>query len=389
MSNKDADEWSADRGPLPPEKKSSPIGKSMSVPPSIQVLGQETINNIMDEYLDLLDSSAAVFELNGSYLGSRASSGWCKLLNDTSRESCGTDDEQAAMASGKWHCHESCWKASKTSIERSKPVDIGCLGGIHIYAVPVFSRGNIIGSINFGYSDPPKEERELKIISTRYGIDVDHLKEAAQQHTPRPPFVIDLFKKRLQSAARLIEEMVERKEAETSFQESEARYHALVEHASDGMIVSDETGTIVMWNKGAQKIFGYRADEIIGQPVTVLMPETYRPRQVEGMQRMVKGGEGRHIGITREFEGIRKDDSLFPIDITLSTWQPKTKKLFGAICRDATERKRISEDLERLVEKRTSEIKKKNNELKRFNQLFVGRELRIKELKDKVKALEK
>ena len=75
---------------------------------------------------------------------------------------------------------------------------------------------------------------------------------------------------------------------------------------------------IVRWfNRGAERIFGHRAEEVVGQPVTLLMPERYRELCVGGLHRYLRTGEARVVGGTTELVGLRKDGSEFPIEMSL------------------------------------------------------------------------
>src|SRR5215213_4375498 len=129
---------------------------------------------------------------------------------------------------------------------------------------------------------------------------------------------------------------------------SEARYRTVLDAAFDAIVTITPDGMIRWFNRGAERIFGHRAEEVIGQPVTLLMPENYRELCLAGLQRYLRTSDARVIGGTIELVGLRKDGSEFPIEMSLGETQEDGERLFTGVMRDITERKRAEEALDRL-----------------------------------------
>jgi diguanylate cyclase (GGDEF)-like protein/PAS domain S-box-containing protein len=129
---------------------------------------------------------------------------------------------------------------------------------------------------------------------------------------------------------------------------SEARYRTVLDAAFDAIVTITSEGIVRWFNRGAERIFGYRAEEVIGQPITLLMPERYRDLCVAGLHRYLRTGEARVVGGTIELVGLRSDGSEFPIEMSLGETHQDGERLFTGIIRDITERKRFEEAHERL-----------------------------------------
>jgi DNA-binding response OmpR family regulator len=183
-------------------------------------IDKRVLRGIAGEYLDLLDTSSAIYEINGDYAFGIFSSRWCRLMDRASRRLCHTDDNSAALASGRWLCHESCWTCcSRLAIDTRAPVDIECNGGIRLYSVPILAGEEVIGAINFGYGDPPRDPEKLRALAGSYALDIEELIREAGDYNTRPAFIIEMAKQRLQVSARLIGILVERNRAEEALQQ--------------------------------------------------------------------------------------------------------------------------------------------------------------------------
>lgn len=199
----------------------------------LSTVGKKQLMQMTSEYLDLLETSSAVYEKNGDYAVGLFSSSWCQMMDAASRKLCRTDNNKEALSCGKWLCHESCWRASMKSIESGSPVDVKCNGGIHLYAVPILVSGEVIGAINFGHGNPPDDDSELQKLSDLYQIPIEKMRKARQEYQVRPQFIIDHAKKRIQVSAKHIGSLVERKQAEEKLRESESQVRDLVNNTPD------------------------------------------------------------------------------------------------------------------------------------------------------------
>ncbi|MCI5121650.1 MAG: hypothetical protein D3908_10765 [Candidatus Electrothrix sp. AUS4] len=156
---------------------------------------QETLRSLIQDCIDLLDSSSAIYEKNGDYAFGLYVSGWCRLLDTASWKLCGTDDTRKALACGKWLCHECCWhESSKPSLQLHEPTDIKCVGGIHLYSVPIWAGDEVIGAMNVGYGAPPTDPDELAELADKFAVPVEVLQKEAAAYLPRPKFIVDVAK---------------------------------------------------------------------------------------------------------------------------------------------------------------------------------------------------
>jgi PAS domain S-box-containing protein len=144
--------------------------------------------------------------------------------------------------------------------------------------------------------------------------------------------------------------------------EAAAQYRGLLEAAPDAMVVVNAAGTIVLLNVQAEKRFGYHRDELLGQPVTNIIPKGFAERLVADGLRSAADALAQQIGTGIELSGLRKDGSFFPLELMLSPLESPSGVLVTAAIRDITARKRAEEHLFKTLE----ELKRSNDELERF-----------------------
>lgn len=120
---------------------------------------------------------------------------------------------------------------------------------------------------------------------------------------------------------------------------SEQRMRAILDNTVDGIITINEKGIVQTYNTACEKIFGYKAEEVIGGNVNILMPEPYHHEHDSYIANYLSSGKAKIIGIGREVEGRRKDGTIFPMDLSIGEVKTGDHHAFVGIVRDITERK--------------------------------------------------
>ncbi len=134
--------------------------------------------------------------------------------------------------------------------------------------------------------------------------------------------------------------------AEAALREDGEKFRNIAETTVDAIILANSDEDIIFWNNSAQRIFGYSEEEILGKPLTVLMPDQYRADHLRGVQRVASTGESKYFGRITEMQGLRKDGSVFPIELSVSMWKTDQGMFFSGIIRDISNRKKLESELE-------------------------------------------
>ncbi|WP_263355090.1 PAS domain S-box protein [Acidicapsa acidisoli] len=135
----------------------------------------------------------------------------------------------------------------------------------------------------------------------------------------------------------------DRKRVEDELRRSEARYRVVVETASDAVISIDESGAIILANPATKRIFGYNLEELIGKPLTLLMPEAMRNLHETGFKRYLETG-ARHLNWQgTEVTALRANGEEFPVEVSFGEMAADQRKVFTGFIRDISEKKRSEE----------------------------------------------
>ena len=133
--------------------------------------------------------------------------------------------------------------------------------------------------------------------------------------------------------------LIKQKQTEDMLKASEMRFRSLMQSSPEAVFISDAAGKILIANPSAEKMFGYELGELCGKNMEIIMPEKYREPHRRGMIRYLETRVPHVIGKVVELEGLRKDNSPFPIELSVGTWESNGEHFFSGIIRDISVRK--------------------------------------------------
>ena len=173
-------------------------------------------------------------------------------------------------------------------------------------------------------------------------------------------------------------------DAEKKIKDSEIRHRTVLNTIIDGIITIDEEGTIQRVNPVVERIFGYSEAELLGEDVRKLMPDQYSEQHTGEIKRFIQTGVRKVIGMGREFEGLRKDGSTFPIELGVNEMWLGGKRFFTGVVRDISERRRMENVKNEFIAVVSHELRTPLTSIRGSLGLLVGG---VGEVSDETRAL--
>ncbi|MEH6566239.1 MAG: PAS domain S-box protein [Halopseudomonas sp.] len=226
-------------------------------------------------------------------------------------------------------------------------------------------------SIDLTPTESPSFEQtlgRLHVVSHLSGGQLDQLTGPLKKGLWQAGVLIALLSAGL--AYVLARSVAQRWHTESSLQDSEAKFRAMIEAAPDAIIITDTDGTIVLLNEQAIRLFEYTQQELLGQKVEVLLPEELRRGHIQHRQGYVSAPRPRLMGSGLRLQAKRKDGSELPVEVSLSPIRTPSETLVFCAIRDVTERRETEDKIKQLnngLTAQNNELQVVNRELEAFS----------------------
>ena len=190
------------------------------------------------------------------------------------------------------------------------------------------------------------------LVLARAGADPPFGRDdvAFAEHAARPLALLADHARLLAAVERLRAEAAERRRAEDALRSSEARFAGIVSLATEAVISIDAEQRITLFNHGAEQIFGYTADELMGRKLELLIPERFRAMHVSSIGAFAASGvAARRMAERGQIAGLRKSGEEFPAEASISHLEVQGQTVLTVVLRDVSEQKRVEEALAQAV----------------------------------------
>jgi PAS domain S-box-containing protein len=183
-------------------------------------------------------------------------------------------------------------------------------------------------------------------------------------------------------------EIAQRRRVEESLRSSQARFAGILRISAEAVISADVDQRITLYNQAAEKTFGYTAQEAMGQPINMLIPERFRAPHAQHVNQFAESTkQSLHMSARRQVFGLRKDGSEFPMAASVSRLDVGGERLFTITCSDVTEQARAAEELRRAHDELELRVRERTADLEKSNQSLQGEILERKRAEEEVHEL--
>lgn len=359
-----------------------------------ELVNVEEIQRMMDHLNSAMDITIAIVDSDNTIL---VASGWRRICTDFHRVNQQTQKR----------CVESDNFIAEHLNDGEKYISYQCKNGLWDLAIPIVIQDKHLATFFVGqlfFQDELPDYDYFRQQAHEFGFDeADYLKALADvpifsrdqiDHIMSfySGFVHHLVKVGLQNIT-LAREITMRKFIQEKVETQEARYRSLIESLPQNIFVKDTKGIYLTCNQNYANILKRSKDEIIGSLDTDLFPPEYHDKFLADDRRVLESGTNLELDEEYILDGEKRLAHTIKIPLIDTATKPyAVLGIFWDVTEERNAQKKLVEyqqNLEKMVEERTQKITKQNTQLERMNKLFVGREFRIKELREKIADLEK